>query len=385
MSALPLFPTQEIGSLAKPRWQLLGQRGEPLDATARDEFQSWNSKVHFADAADPKVASFLNGHSREAGASHVRDWGALFGLRYFETAGLNRVYDGEARRIEMYEYPIRQMKGFQFLGHVRSFDNKYYLKAANTGEIHLERPYHLDEFEFVERHAKGIPKLPITGPYTLADWSYNEHFLGRQAGWKGRPARRKAQREFVVEIARRAIRPTLQALIEKGCRVIQVDEPAAGTHPDEADLVAEGFNAATEGLDAEFSMHICFSEYRSLFPALLEAKRCSQWAWEFANRDTEDRDGYEVLRMFKEYNDHRQVGLGVLDVHRDEVETPEKVADRIERAAKILGDPAKIWVNPDCGLRTRRLTVAYQKLESMVAGAKIARAHQIGREAVVGA
>ncbi len=163
--------------------------------------------------------------------------------------------------------------------------------------------------------------------------------------------------------------------------MIQYDEPAAGTHPDEADLVAEGFNAATEGLDAEFSMHICFSDYRSLFPALLEAKRCSQWAWEFANRDTDGHDGYEVLNMFREYGDTRQIGLGVLDVHRDEIETPEKVSERIQRSAKILGDPSRIWVNPDCGLRTRRLSVAYQKLTNMVAGARLARAAHEGSAA----
>ncbi len=156
--------------------------------------------------------------------------------------------------------------------------------------------------------------------------------------------------------------------------MIQIDEPAAGTHPDEADLVAEGFNAATEGLDATFSMHICFSDYRSLFPALLEAKRCQQWAWEFANRDTEERDGYEILRMFAEYGDTREIGLGVVDVHRPEVESAERVADRIRRAAKILGDPSRIWVNPDCGLRTRTLEVSWQKLRSVVEGARIARA-----------
>jgi 5-methyltetrahydropteroyltriglutamate--homocysteine methyltransferase len=370
----PLFPAQEIGSLAKPRWQLLGQRGEPLDAAAQREFQTWNDRLHFADAASPAVRALLAGRPNDVGAEAVRDLGAVFALRYFEVAGLTRVYDGEARRIEMYEYPIRQMQGFQFLGHVRSFDNKYYRKAANTGEVRLERPYHVEEFDFVRANAHGVPKLPITGPYTLADWSYNEYYLGRESGWKGPAARRRAQREFVVEIARQAIRPTLAALIEHGCRVIQIDEPAAGTHPDEADLVAEGFNAATEGLDATFSMHICFSDYRSLFPALLEAKRCDQWAWEFANRDTEERDGYEILKMFAEYGDTREIGLGVVDVHRSEVETPEKVADRIRRAAKILGDPARIWVNPDCGLRTRTLDVSWQKLRSVVEGARIARA-----------
>ncbi|HYK93936.1 MAG TPA: hypothetical protein VEY07_07850 [Thermoplasmata archaeon] len=381
MTTFPLFPTQEIGSIAKPRWQLQGQRGEPLDAKALTELTSWNDRVHFAPPEDPRLKALLAGHSREAGAAGVRDLGALFALRLFETAGLDRVYDGEARRIEMYEYPIRQMKGFQFLGHVRSFDNKYYLKAAGTGPIELERPYHLEEFDFVRAHAKAEPKLPITGPYTLADWSYNEYHLGKHSGWKGRAVRRRAQRDFVVDIARQAIRPTLQALIARGCHVVQIDEPAAGTHPDEADLVAEGFNAATEGLDAEFSMHICFSDYRSLFPALLEAKRCSQWAWEFANRDTEGRDGYAILEMFREYKDTRKIGLGVLDVHRDEVETPEKVQERIERAAKILGDPGQIWVNPDCGLRTRSLTIANQKLLNMVEGARRARATFAGRAA----
>ncbi len=374
-----LFPTQEIGSLMKPRWQLLGQRGEPLDTAAQTDFARWNDRLHFVPGDDPMVRKFLGDRSREVGADTVRDWAALFLLRYLESTGLDRVYDGEARRIEMYEYPVRQMRGFQFVGHVRSFDNKYYLKAAGTGEVRLDHPYHVDEFEFVRDHARATPKLPITGPYTLADWSYNEYYLRRYPGWKGREVRRRAQRDFVVEIAKQAIRPTLAALIEKGCRVIQVDEPAAGTHPEEADIVAEGFNAATEGLDAEFLMHICFSDYRPLFPALLEAKRVHQWAWEFANRDTDGRDGYEILKLFNEYGDTRQIGLGVLDPHRDEVESPERVRDRILRAVKILGDPRRIWVNPDCGLRTRRLEVAYAKLQNMDRGAELARAELAGR------
>src|SRR5208282_707600 len=157
-----------------------------------------------------------------------------------------------------------------------------------------------------------------------------------------------AQQEFVVDLARRAVRPTLSALIDRGCRVIQIDEPAAGTHPDEAAIVVDGFNAATEGLDAEFTMHICYSNYADLLPTLLDAKRCRQWAWEFANRDTAGHDGYAVLKVLAEYGDTRDVGLGVADVHRDAVETPEVVADRIRRAAKYLGDPSRIWVNPDC-------------------------------------
>jgi 5-methyltetrahydropteroyltriglutamate--homocysteine methyltransferase len=368
-----LFPTQEIGSLAKPRWQILGQRSEPLDAPAKAEFEEWDGRVRFAQEAPDVRDALLSGRSREASPERVRDLGALFGLRFLETAGLDRVYDGEARRIEMYEYPIRQMRGFRFGGHVRSFDNKYYLKAAVTDEVRLDHPYHVDEFDFVKQHARAEPKLPITGPYTLADWSYNEYYLARQPGWKGRSARRAAQREFVVDLARRAIRPTLSALIDHGCRVIQIDEPAAGTHPDEAAVVVDGFNAATEGLDAEFSMHICYSNYADLLPTLLEAKKCRQWAWEFANRDSTGHDGYAVLKVLAEYGDTRDIGLGAVDVHRDVVESPEVVAERVGRAAKYLGDPSRIWVNPDCGLRTRSLAVARAKLEAVVKGAALAR------------
>jgi len=369
-----LFPAQEIGSLAKPRWQLLGQRGEALDDAAKAEFRLWDERCSFAAELPALRDALLAGRTREVDPEAVRDLGALFALRLLETAGLDRVYDGEARRIEMYEHPILQMRGFHFQGHVRSFDNKYYLKAAVTDEVQLEHPYHVEEFDFVKRHAHATPKLPITGPYTLADWSYNEYYLARQPGWKGPSARRAAQREFVVDLARRALRPTIKALIEHGCRVIQIDEPAAGTHPDEAALVVEGFNAATEGFDAEFSMHICYSDYRALLPELLEAKGCRQWAWEFANRDSPGHDGYEVLSALAEYGDTREVGLGVVDVHRDTVETPEVVAERIRRACRYLGDPRRVWVNPDCGLRTRSLPVARAKLEAVVQGAARARA-----------
>ena len=369
-----LFPAQEIGSLAKPRWQLLGQRSEALDEKARAELSAANERTGFANEMPHERDALLSGRARKVDPEKVRDLGALFAIRLLESAGLERIYDGEARRIEMYEYPVRQMRGFRFQGHVRSFDNKYYLKAAVVDEVGLERPYHVDEFDFVKAHAHVEPKLPITGPYTLADWSYNEYYLARQRGWKGRTARRAAQREFVIDIARKAIRPTIRALVDHGCRVIQVDEPAAGTHPDEAALVVEGFNAATEGIDAEFTMHICYSEYRDLLPTLLEAKRCRQWAWEFANRDSETHDGYAVLAALAEYGDTREVGLGVVDVHRDAIETPELVASRIAKAVRYLGDPRRIWVNPDCGLRTRSLAVARAKLESVVRGASLARA-----------
>lgn len=376
MTDRPLFPTQEIGSLQRPRWQVQAQRGGPLDAQARAEFVEWDGWTGFATGFPDLKDSLLSGRPLTVPLDQVYDLAAMFGLRFLEGCGLDRVYDGEARRVEMYEFPIRQMNGFRFEGHVRSFDNKYYRKATVVSPIGLDRPYHVEEFDFVREHARRVPKLPITGAYTLANWSYNEYYLSRRPGWKGRTVRHEAQREFVIDLARKALRPTLAALVEHGARTIQIDEPAAGTNPDEVDLVVEGFNAATEGLDARFSMHICFSDYTAMLPRLLEAKSCAEWAWEFANRDSEIHDGYEVLRTLREYGDTRDIGLGVLDVHRDAVETPLKVKERIVRAVEHLGDPRRIWVNPDCGLRTRSLPIARAKLDAMVAGAALARAEQ---------
>ncbi len=134
-----LFPTQEVGSLRKPLWLVEGLRGQPLSPNARAELARWVPRLP-VPATDGGLARAMSSGAFPRDAASLRDLGALFLLRLLERAGLDRVYDGEARRVEMYEYPIRQMEGFDFLGHVRSFDNKYYLKAASVGPVGLKAP-----------------------------------------------------------------------------------------------------------------------------------------------------------------------------------------------------------------------------------------------------
>jgi 5-methyltetrahydropteroyltriglutamate--homocysteine methyltransferase len=106
---------------------------------------------------------------------------------------------------------------------------------------------------------------------------------------------------------------------------------------------------------------------------------CLELQLEFANRDSrelgtkdEDRPGYaDTLALFKDYG-YPGVGLGVLDIHSDFVEPAELVRDRVLYAAKVLDDPERIQVNPDCGLRTRSWDVVYEKLANMVAGTRLA-------------
>ncbi len=367
-----LFPTQEIGSLMKPSWVVKGLRGAEITAADKAELAKWAKELKLQKEAK-RVEELLDAAPGPRRDLELRDLASLNQVRYLEAAGLDYVFDGEVHRIEMYEHPIRNSKGFTFYGHVRSFDNKYYMKAAATSEVGFLRPYHLEEYEYISKIAKRPVKVPITGAYTLADWSFNEHYLRKQ-GKRRSPKDRlsEARRELTLDIAEKIVRPNIKALLKAGAPIVQIDEPAATTKPDEAELFAESFNESTKGLSATFPVHICFSDYALLYPQVLEMKRCSEWQWEFANKEASG-EGYRYLDLLNEYGDRRKVGLGVLDIHVDKVETPELVRDRILRAAEVLEDPARIRVNPDCGLRTRSLDVAYQKLTNMCEGAAMAR------------
>src|SRR2546428_10548554 len=89
----------------------------------------------------------------------------------------------------MYAWAIAHSKGFEPRGTVRSFDNKYYSKSAATGPVSLGEPYHNDEFSFLKSVAEHDLKIPITGAYTLAVWSYDEHHLPKTGRLGGGPAR----------------------------------------------------------------------------------------------------------------------------------------------------------------------------------------------------
>ncbi len=368
-----LFPSQEIGSFSKPAWLVAAPKRGTATEKQLEHAASWGERLGI-DGREDLIGLLREGNLKSRKAE-LRDWACLYVLRLLEGVGLDYVYDGEQRRVEMYEYPIRRMGGFDFLGHVRSFDNKYYRKAACVDRVRFKEPYHLEEFAFVKERATAKVKVPLTGPYTLADWSFNEYYQQRRAGISNlRERKLAAKRDLVLDLAEEVVRPNIRALVEAGARVVQLDEPAVTTHPEEVEIFVEGFNAATEGVDCKFTVHICFSDYRLLYPQVLEMKRCRQFLWEFANRDTEVGDGYDHLALFREYNDDREVGLGVVDVHVDDIEAPELVKDRIVRASEILGEPSRIFVNPDCGLRTRTWAVAFEKLTNMVEGANLARA-----------
>src|SRR5215472_13195207 len=184
--------THEVGSLAKPAWRVKAAAGRPLDDADTREARAWGQRLgvtgyeHLLDLL--RQPSFAPPERQE-----IRDWSSRYGLRFFESAGLDVVYDGEQQRSEMYAWAIAHANGFSPRGSVRSFDDKYYTKSAVTGPVSLSSPYHDKEYRLLRAAAQAPVKVPVTGPYTLAVWSYDEHYL-RQADLAAPLRSRRAER-----------------------------------------------------------------------------------------------------------------------------------------------------------------------------------------------
>jgi 5-methyltetrahydropteroyltriglutamate--homocysteine methyltransferase len=381
MELRPLL-THEIGSLDKPSWRVKPFRDISLSDKDIESAQRWGKMLEIESSYEliellSKRAQFTDDEK-----NRIIFYSSLYATRLLEQAGVEVVYDGEQSRVEMYEYPIRRTNGFVFKGHVRSFDNKYYRKASCVEKPSINEPFHIDEYERITAFAKRPVKIPITGAYTLVDWSYDEFYLKDvSAGEENIGDKRKgARKKFLSDMARDIIYPNIKSLYEKGAKFIQIDEPAGTTKRDEIDIFIDSLKESIGDLKGKFfmSVHICFSDYSLLFPKIEELEgMLDEVHFEYANRDSRElgvnkkaRRGYEILEKLK--NTDFTIGLGVLDVHTDFIESPELVRDRILYAVDVVGDPGRIFVSPDCGLRTRTWDVSYEKLKNMVEGRDLA-------------
>jgi len=369
--------THEIGSLAKPNWRVKAINNVPLNDDDIEDAKSWAKflNIYSEELLDilKKKKNFTDEEKKK-----IINYSSLFATKLLEKSGIDVVYDGEQHRVEMYEYPISKIDGFKFYGHVRSFDNKYYKRAVVFKKPKLKEFYHLQEFKTISKFTEKPIKIPLTGPYTLVDWSFDEFYvkgveIGTTLGLKNRKLARK---QFINDMAKEVIYPNLKVLYENGAKFLQIDEPAATTKREEIDLFIEGLINSIGDLKGKvfFSVHICFSDYNLLFPDIEKLEGIiNEFHFEYANRDSTElgtnekvRKGYEIIKKLKNYN--FVIGLGVIDVHTDFIEPPELIRDRILYVLDIVKDPNKIFVAPDCGLRTRTWKVAYEKLRNMVLG-----------------
>lgn len=260
-----------------------------------------------------------------------------------EEIGLDILVDGEMERGDMTTYFAENYEGMTVSGLVRSYGNRYYRKPVVVAPVRRSGPVTLDIFRFAQGLTKKPVKGMLTGPYTMMDWSFNEYY----------PDRRATTLAFAQVIHDEAV-----DLEQAGARFIQIDEPAISTRPDEIDLAIEAMAIVTKGLHAHTITHICYGDFVPIYPRLLDLP-VDQFDLELSN------SAFGLLDLFRKHPFTKEIGLGVLDVHSHVTETKEQVKERIRQAMEVI-PRQRIYVDPDCGLKTRTPAEAEAKLRVMV-------------------
>jgi 5-methyltetrahydropteroyltriglutamate--homocysteine methyltransferase len=264
-------------------------------------------------------------------------------LAFQEEIGVDLLVDGEMYRGDMVTYFAEHLEGFAISGLVRSYGNRYYRKPIAVGPIRRPRPITVEWFRFAQARTSRPVKGMLTGPYTLADWSFNVYY---------------DRREDLVMALAEVVHAEALDLERAGARYIQIDEPAISTRPEELELAIAAMGVVTRGLTAHTITHLCYGAFEATYPRLL-ALPVDQIDLELANR------GFELLELFRQHRFTKQIGLGVVDVHSHRIETKEEVKHALRRALEVLA-PEQIYVDPDCGLKTRTVDEARAKMRVLV-------------------
>jgi len=318
---LPLFPTTSVGSFPKP------------DYLARAR----------ADFAKGKIA-----------ADQLRDLerkATAFWIETQEKLGVDVLVDGEMYRGDMVAYFAERLPGFTEGGLVRAYGNRYYHKPIVTGEVSWPGPVTVESWQFAQSLTKKPVKGMLTGAYTIMDWSFNEHY----------PDRRSTAMALAA-----VMRKEVEALIAAGCKIIQIDEPALSVRPEELPIAVEAMEHTTNGLDAYFITHACYGEFEHIYPGMLDLA-VDNFDLEMSNSDL------DLLDVFRRHPFTKDISFGVVDVHSHKMEGREAVRRRVESALTILAKE-KVWIDPDCGLKTRTVEEAIEKLRLCVEVAESFRA-----------
>ncbi len=317
---LPLFPTTSVGSFPKPDSLVKARAEYAGKRISREELEQ---------------------ASRQA---------TEFWIRKQEELGVDVLVDGEMYRGDMVAYFAEHLDGFREGGLVRSYGNRYYHKPIIVREIRWNAPVTVEWWKFAQSLTSKPVKGMLTGPYTVMDWSFNEFY----------PSRRDACRALA-----QVIRKEVESLVEAGAKIIQIDEPASSVRPEELPLIMESMRALTEGLPAYFISHLCYGAFETIYPGMLELA--------VDNLDLEmSNSGLDMLGLFKKHPYTKDISFGAVDSHSHAIEDQSVVERRLRRALEVLPREA-IWVDPDCGLKTRSVDEAIGKMRTLVNAAKALR------------
>ncbi|MGH3318636.1 MAG: hypothetical protein ACRDN9_00385 [Streptosporangiaceae bacterium] len=334
---MPLLPTTVVGSYSVPEW---------LERLKTDYHQRRISGDYLREIHDVAIKAAVKDQER---------------------AGIDIVSDGELRRDNDIDYLLVKIPGLGIPRGAKSYYYDYYDAVVSSPLPESEdMPLGLAaDYRFTRESTDRPIKFSFTGPFSLSRRIGNEAY---------------SDRADLVRALAAVLNAEARQLARAGARLLQIDEPFLAGYPEQIALAVEAVNIVTRDVDATWALHVCYGNryarpsweghYDFLFPAVLDA-RVDQLVLEFA------RKGYDDLKLFRRYPWDRALGLGVIDVKSEGVETADVVADRVRRALAVI--PAeRLVINPDCGLRHLPPAIARAKLRAMVAGTSSVR-REIGR------
>ena len=280
-------------------------------------------------------------------------------IRLQEEIGLDVLVHGEFERNDMVEYFGEQLAGFTFTEHgwVQSYGTRYVKPPIIFGDV--SRPSAMTVRW--SRYAQSLTQQPVkgmlTGPVTILQWSF---------------VRDDQPRAETAKQLALAIRDEVLDLEAAGIRVIQIDEPALreGLPLRRAEWsgylqwAVDVFRLATAGVrnSTQIHTHMCYSEFNDVLQVI---ERMDADVISIENA----RSGSELLQGFEEYKYPNEIGPGVYDIHSPRVPATAEITTALKSMRRVLDD-AQIWVNPDCGLKTRGWEETLAALKNMVAAAK---------------
>lgn len=330
---LPLYPTTTIGSF--PQTKAIRQ--------ARLAFKKGSiSAVEYQQKMQEEIA---------------------YAVKKQEELGLDVLVHGEAERNDMVEYFGEQLEGYAFsqFGWVQSYGSRCVKPPILFGDISRPKPMTVNWTTYAQSLTQKPLKGMLTGPVTLLNWSFVRDDQPR--------------RDSCLQLAL-AVRQEVQDLEAAGVSIIQIDEAALreGLPLRKAqwqhylDWAIESFRISANGVkdETQIHTHMCYSEFNDIIAAI------AQMDADVITIET-SRSDMKLLDVFEKFAYPNQIGPGVYDIHSPNIPSEQQIIDLMQKAAERI--PAKrLWVNPDCGLKTRQWAEVIPALQHMVAAAQKLRA-----------
>lgn len=290
-------------------------------------------------------------------------------IRWQEETGLDVLVHGEFERNDMVEYFGEQLQGFLFTknGWVQSYGSRCVKPPVIYGDVSRPENMTVRWSQFAASKTQKPMKGMLTGPVTILQWSF---------------VRDDQPREVTTNQIALAIRDEVTALEQAGIGIIQIDEPAIreglplrkAKHAYYLDWAVRAFRISASSVQdsTQIHTHMCYSEFNDIIGSIAAMDA------DVITIET-SRSQMELLHAFSNFEYPNEIGPGVYDIHSPRVPGTGEMVSLLIKAAELL--PVRnLWVNPDCGLKTRKWPETKAALENMVAAAKLAR-EQIQTEA----